>query len=73
MNPLTHGQVMDALPQEHKDALAAAGLSPGDIIAWLLKHGCDVAPAVRVLLPLLKLSPAVQAAILAVLDQVCPV
>ncbi len=61
-----------AVSQEHKDMLSAAGISVGGLIAWILKHGCDAAPAARELIPLLNLPPAVQTAILAVLDQLCP-
>lgn len=70
---MTADQVEAALPQHHKETLQRAGRSIPAIVAWILAHGCDLAPVLRKTIPINPwLTPGEDAAILAILDIVCP-
>jgi hypothetical protein len=66
-------KVASALTEVQHAALAGAGISLGEIVAWIEAHGCDEAPLMRMTIPLIPgIPPVVKTVILAVLDIVCP-
>ena len=69
---LTHKEACDQLPQEHKDALDAAGVDWKTLIAKLLKLGCTFAPEFKDIVAALNVAPAVKLALDALIDLVCP-
>lgn len=69
---MTHQEILDQLPQEHKEALVGAGWNPLDALKWILAHGCDLAPTLRMTIPLLPISVQAKTALLALLDLACP-
>lgn len=69
---LTHSQAMEAVSSEDKATLEAESIDVPSFINTLIEHGCDVAPVLRVIVPMLPLSAPVKAAILSVLNVLCP-
>lgn len=69
---MDHKKVMEALSADHQKELEAAGINISSLVQLLLQHGCDAAPAIRALIPVLPISLPVQAAIIGVVNIVCP-
>ena len=65
--------VESALPAESIVTLAAAGLTPSDVINWIKSHGYLGAELLRKFLPLLGLDPKIMTVIMLILDMLYPV